>query len=205
MNQLTLIQRRSIAIGLLCLMLVIIYQLIFSPLLTRYLENKAQINQLEHQMEVYQRVIENSGNEQTQLEQMRAENPSAGLYLNESRPSLAAAMLQQLLTELLNSSGGQLVSTQIISNATSEEIIPAVTLQVRMRSEINELVALLYDIESHQPYLFTENLIISSTSRVVNRPPRISSRNRAPVRQRLKIPTLDVRFDLIAYTARGGE
>ncbi|MDF2180730.1 type II secretion system protein GspM [Neptuniibacter sp. CAU 1671] len=200
--QLTLKQRRILALLLLVLVVVVIYQVLLGPLLHKYLENADQIDRLEHQLSVYQRVSGDLEQQQEKLRQLRASNPSAGMYLTESRPTLAAAELQQILNRLVGSSGGQLVSTQIIDSPKSEAL-PAVAIKVRLRCEIDELVALLYSVETHKPVMFVENLMLTSSAQNDNQRARITRRT-AQLRRSVALPSLDLRFDLVAYTVKGG-
>lgn len=202
MRPLSKVQSRMLALGILGIVLLLLFNLLFGPLITRYLENRDQVNRLEHQLEVYQRVAANLDENKRKLAQMQANDPSQGMYLTEARPSLAAAELQQILTRIISTSGGQLVSTQIIDQPP-EQTISAIAVNVRLRCEVDELVQLLYALESSPPLLFTENLLIAASSRVPARTVQVRTRGRAPVRRAVRMPSLDVRFDLIAYTEKG--
>ncbi len=201
--QLTSKQRRILALLLLLAAVVIFYQLLLGPLLNKYLDNADQIDRLEHQLSVYQRVAGDLEQQQETLQQLRASNPSAGMYLTESRPTLAAAELQQILNRLLSSTGGQLVSTQIIDSQKTESL-PAVAIKVRLRCEIDELVNLLYSLETHKPMMFVENLTLTSSAQSSSLRARITRRTAQQLRRSIAMPSLDLRFDLVAYTVKGG-
>ncbi|MFW1677720.1 type II secretion system protein GspM [Pontibacter sp. JAM-7] len=202
MMQLTQNQRRIAALLLLALVVAVLYQLVLGPLLNRYLENSDQIDRLQHQLAVYQRVAGDLDSQQEKLRQLKASNPTVGMYLTETRPTLAAAELQQILNRLLTRGGGQLVSTQIITSPTTDAL-PAVAIKVRLRCEIDELVQLLYSLETHRPVMFVENLLLTSTAQNASQRARVTRRT-ARLSRSIELPSLDLRFDLVAYTVKGG-
>lgn len=200
MNTLSPKQSQLLAVAILLVVIAALYSLFLSPLLTRYITSSEQIEQLEHQKAVYERVAAGMESNQAQLEALRQNNPIADLYLAETRPTLAAAELQQHLSRMVGASGGQVVSTQILQK-DSDGALSVVALQVHIRGEISDLVNLLYSIESGRPLLFVENLQISSVAQRTPQRRVQARRNQAP---RKVLPSLDVRFDLIAHSAREG-
>ena len=200
MNTLSPSQSRLLALAILIVAVVAAITLIFEPLYNRYVNARDEIEQLEHQISVYKRVASGLLESEAELEALRENNPIADLYLTETKPMLAAAELQQQLNRMVSASGGQVVSTQILQRNT-ETVLPTVALQVHVRNEINELVNLMHQVESGKPLLFIDNLVISSAvRRAPQRVSRARQRQNRPVRQRL--PSLDVRFDLIGHSGK---
>lgn len=198
MNTLNQNQSRMLALVILLVVVVAIVMLILNPLYNRYVSASDEIDELEHQISVYQRVASGLIDSEAELESLQQNNPIAGLYLSETKPTLAAAELQQTLNRMVSQTGGQVVSTQILQRNT-ETVLPTVALQVHVRSEIDELVALMHQVESGEPLLFIENLVISSAVR--RAPQRVNrARRNQPVRRQL--PSLDVRFDLIGHSGK---
>jgi len=198
MNTLNQNQSRILALVILLVVVVAIVMLVLNPLYNRYVSATDEIDELEHQISVYQRVASGLIDSEAELESLQQNNPIAGLYLSETKPTLAAAELQQTLNRMVSQTGGQVVSTQILQRNT-ETVLPTVALQVHVRSEIDELVALMHQVESGEPLLFIENLVISSAVR--RAPQRVNrARRNQPVRRQL--PSLDVRFDLIGHSGK---
>jgi len=200
MNGLNPKQNRILALMILLLLVVALFVLILQPLYNRYVAASDEIDRLEHQIAVYTRVASGLMDSEAELESLLQNNPIADLYLAESKPTLAAAELQQQLNRMVSQSGGQVVSTQILQRNT-DTVLPTVSLQVHVRSEIDELVRLLHQMESGKPLLFIENLVISSVAR---RPVQRANRQRQRQQVNRVLPSLDVRFDLIGHSGKEG-
>ncbi|OYD22731.1 type II secretion system protein GspM [Oceanimonas baumannii] len=191
-------QQKWLALALLGLVVVLVFSLIISPLFSLFWRQGDRLEQLEGQLERYQRLAGELEQTEQQLQQLSAETPDDNLYLPEQRPALAQAWLQQHLNRQVAQSGGQLVSIQN-APASSDGPLPEVMLRVHLRSELNELVPLIHAIESGMPALFIEDLVITASPR------RVRARNNQVVARRQsarvrEIPSLDVRFNLLGYT-----
>lgn len=191
-------QQKWLALALLGLVVVLVFSLIISPLFSLFWRQGERLEQLEGQLERYQRLAGELEQTEQQLQQLSAETPDDNLYLPEQRPALAQAWLQQHLNRQVAQSGGQLVSIQN-APASSDGPLPEVMLRVHLRSELNELVPLIHAIESGMPALFIEDLVITASPR------RARARNNRVVARRQsarvrEIPSLDVRFNLLGYT-----
>ncbi|WP_375056546.1 type II secretion system protein GspM [Zobellella sp. DQSA1] len=194
-------QQQAAALGLLLVVVMLAFSLAIGPLFGLFLRQGATIGQLEDQLNRYQRLSAELEQTERALQRLRADTPDTGLYLPERRPALASAWLQQHLNRLVSRSGGQLVSIQNAPLAT-EGPLPGVVLRVHLRGELDQLVPLLHALESGQPALFIQGLVITANPR---RPAIQVNRNIVIRRQdpRLRqIPSLDVRFDLIGYAQR---
>lgn len=200
MTTLSPVKSRALALLLLALAVLVIFTLIVKPLATQYLAARDTIEDLENRLEVYQRVSATLPENRKRLEALQQNNPSASLYLNESRPSLAAAQLQQRVSQLIGDSGAQLVSTQILQTE-DQGVLPTVAIQVHMRGEIQQIVDLFYQIESGKPLMFADNIVLSAVTRA---PPRAVRRGVRNTVQSTSSPGLDLRFDLIGYSSREG-
>lgn len=191
---------RILAVGLLVVVLLILIRVLLVPLWTSWQDYGARIDALENQLAVYERLSEGLEDSQLKLEALKANQPTDDWYLREATPALAAAGLQQLLHRQVTSSGGQVISTQIINVDANEAPVDAVSIQVHMNGDLSDLVNLLYNVESSRPVLFIDNLRVLSNPR---RQVRTARNNQ--LRQRLAaIPELDIRFDLTGYAGREG-
>jgi len=201
MNIQTLTRSQLLALGLLLAVLLVFFIFIAKPVAGHYLNNRAEIIRLEHEIEVYERVAANLPEDQLKLEEMRANNPVQDLHFQEPRPSLATASLQQHLNRIVGRAGGQVVSTKIIQS-NEDAALPPVAIEVHIRCEVPELVALLHALESGKPLLFIDNLIVASTNARGERVQRESRTRRSTRPQRASVAALDVRFELIGYGAK---
>jgi general secretion pathway protein M len=194
---------KIMALGILGVLIVVVYWILISPLLGQFLDNYRTIDSLEHELSVYNRVSSGMKENESILNRLRAENPVADQYLSETKPTLAAATLQQLINRMVSKHGGQLVSTSIITHEQNEPLY-GVSIQVHVRTEIDDLVELLYTIEHNRPIMFIDDLVIRSNIRTSVQQPRVVNRRRQ-LERRVNVPTLDVRFQLTAYTLTGGK
>ncbi|WP_417615058.1 type II secretion system protein GspM [Oceanisphaera sp.] len=192
-------QQQAAALGLLIVVLLLVISLFIIPLFGLFWQQSTVIRQLEDRLDRYQQLSSELEQIEQSLQQLRATTPDNGLYLPERRPALASAWLQQHLNQLVSHSGGQLVSIQN-AQPTLDSPLQGIMLRVHLRSEIDQLVPLLHAIESRQPVLFIQDLVITANtrrSRII--------RNRGSRRQSSRVrrnPSLDIRFDLVGYTQK---
>ncbi len=194
-------QRRLLALAVLSVVLILIFILLINPLLSRYLQYGESIDSMQNQLDVYQRLSEGREQLETQLQQLQTMDTDQEFYLPESKPALAAARLQQYLSDIIKISGGQVISTQIL-NQQPQEQLAGIAIQVHMQLEIGELVTLLHGIESGRPLLFVDDLVITTNTRQKRQRQRQVNPNRhrsAPV---VEARSLDVRFELVGYASK---
>lgn len=187
--------RQLLALLILLVVLGLLLMLILLPLAERWRSDGESIDSLENQLAVYRRVVAKLPEQQARLEQLRQNDPAQALYLPESRPALAAADLQQRVGQLVAQSGGQVISTQIISREDPAAPMPAVALKVHMRGETEQLVRILHGLAYSQPLLLVDNLLVLSN-------PRLDMQRIYRASERQTLPALDVTFEVVGYMAR---
>ncbi len=109
--------------------------------------------------------------------------PDPSGFLAEQAPALAAAHLQQVLSDLVAEAGGVLLSSQVISGNADNSLFPAVTVKASLSGSMATLHQLLYRIESHRPVLIPDNLL--AHTRTAGNPAEPDD--------------LDIRFDVTAF------
>lgn len=186
-------QSRILAVLLLILVLLLLVRILLWPLWLSWRDEGERIDSLDNRIQVYERLIAGADADRQRLAELQQSLPANDWYLSETTPALAAASLQQLLLRQVNFTSAQVISTQIL-NTSNDAPLAAIAIQVHIRGELNDLVDLLYSLESGEPVLFVDNLTVLANPRrqVSNRP------------NRRGIPALDIRFDLTGYTAREG-
>ena len=107
-------------------------------------------------------------------------------FLAEKPRALAAADLQRLLGSLVEETGGNLVSTQVLPEADNGSIFPKVTVKAHLLGSAETLQRLLYRFSSGEPLLFMDNLIVQQ-------------RRRDGERARRDTGQLEIRFDVSAF------
>jgi len=196
MNQLSPMQSRVLALGILVLVLILLFMLVLGPLFSRFLRDSESIADLEQQLSRYQALAAELESSQQQLQTLQAQNPAAELYLPEKKAALASARLQQRLNQLLDRIGGQVISTQDLPLSRGEAL-PSVALNVQLRAELEQLVKLLHGVETSKPLLFVDELEIIGNPRLA-----VTNLSRRNIRtQNQSLTQLNVRLELRGYTA----
>jgi hypothetical protein len=116
---------------------------------------------------------------------LKNQNPNKNNFLQNKAPAIVAADLQKKIKALVESSGGNLVSTHALTDG-KEELFSKITVKVRMRTDIKALRDVFYQIAINEPLLFTENILIQK------------SRARSRKKQRVD-NQIEVRFDVSGY------
>lgn len=181
-------QRRTLALGLLAAVLLLVYASTLQPVISKYVSYRATIKDSLFQIDRLQRSVADIPVLEARLEQLRQQSDAAERYLQHGTPALAAADLQQQIGRIVSSAGGRLVSSQVV-RYPGEDGHTGVALRVRLSGDSQMLRQVLHTIESsEEPFLFVDNLDIRSTQARQRRgqPPDLSE-------------NLTVIFDLIGY------
>lgn len=177
-------QRRLLALAILAALITLIFMLTVAPLWAVNRHYQDTIERLDRRMQILQRSAASGSELRTQHEQLKRSLVNNRQYLKSSSEAVAAASLQGIVTRIAQSNRMEVLSTQILPS-TGEAGFTRVTLNVRMRGELDNTVRLFHALETGQPYLFLDNLSIRSFSQL--------RRGNQPGQQ------LNVDFDLSAY------
>lgn len=178
-------QSRALAIGLLALGLLIFAALLFVParMLHRHYDQviESQVDFLGR----YQRVAATRGEIQAALDRVK-KLEGRKHFLKNTGLALAASEIQETAKTLIETNGGRLNSMQVAPQK-DEAGYRRVTVNIQMFSNMNTLRKILYTVETIQPYLFVDNLIIRSQANAYFRAvPGVE-------------PEVSVQFDLSGY------
>jgi general secretion pathway protein M len=121
-----------------------------------------------------------------ELEQLKRTAEDRSGFLTEASTALAAAALQKRLTDLVESTGGELVSAQTVDEVEPDDFL-AVKLRLQIRGDTGVLQTVLYEMESGQPHLSVDNLTVQKRQSRARRAGEV-----APDR-------LEIRFDVRGY------
>ncbi len=95
---------------------------------------------------------------------MVKEKDATRFYLKSSTPALAAADIQQIVQTVIEAHGLRTDSIQIAPHKDIDGR-RQITLNLRLRGKLQGVRDVLYSLESTQPYLFVENLVVQATVR----------------------------------------
>jgi general secretion pathway protein M len=171
-----------VAVSLLFIPILLVYQVAIGPMLARYGAVGDEIEQLESDIVRYQRLLAQGPGLAQSIEQFDAEFPIAPYLLDGSNSALAAANLQRRLQEIAAEHGARVISVQV-QTPVEDGPLEKISLQARLQADSLAFRDTLYDLETGQPYLFIENLGI----------------NVRPTARRREEDQMEIRMSLVGY------
>lgn len=156
-------QQRHLAIGLMLFTLLSITLVIVMPLVTGYTDNQARIAQLQQQLIRYKDQVANRPTLVTQTTELKKSILASGIFSTQKSVSLVLAELQEKITTVITSAGGELSSAQNLAQKPINRLI-RLGINVSFSGKIDHLKHILFDLESAKPYLMVENIKIYGAS-----------------------------------------
>ena len=156
------------------------------------LDMAAQMQDLREQQQRFQATVAQKAAIEKQLAEVRAFEASNQSFLTDADANSAFSDLTQRLKQAIGAHAKDENRCQIVSNSNykgaEEETYQRVTIQVRMRCDLEPLAAIFYDLENSNPYLFVDQIMISRQM-----PGYVPPGQKTPPMQ------LDIRFNLSGY------
>lgn len=180
-------QSRILAVLLLLAAVGLVYSVAVEPVRSVYNANQDTLETLENQLARYRQLASRRAALEQQVRDLSSTQPTDKYYLRNKTEALAAAELQAHIGKIVASANGTIISTQPLATV-SKELLPKVRVRVRMSGEIAAVRKIFYELESGTPFLFIEEVSISSHGRPVRRKTTYAQ-NRP----------LDVQFELSGY------
>lgn len=183
-------QRRHalLSLGLLLSVIALLFSVLVLPAINGRLEFHNRLSELQFQYAKFQHIVQQSGALQEELAQLQNAQTDQSGFLEEKPEALAAADLQKQIKTLIDTNGGNLISTQVVKSRAGETgVFPEVTIKVHMRSDIEALQKLLYQLASSETVLQVDNLLIQKRRQGGGR------------RARRDANLLEIRFDTTGY------
>ncbi|MGI9435181.1 MAG: type II secretion system protein GspM [Geminicoccaceae bacterium] len=183
---------RLAALAILALVLIGAYQLVAQPLLASYWGNRDKIASTAELLQRYRALAAERPALAVRLSAIEGLNEAGSGFLSGPSDALAAAQLQDLTDNAIRRAGGEIRSTQILPAAGIEDgsLIRRAGLKLRFSASTDSLATTLFDLETIEPRLFIEQLLI--TTRQAN-PLRANGDDSLD---------LDVRLDIVGYFRR---
>lgn len=147
----------------------------------------------------YQRLVATLPSLRAELAREQANDEFKAFYFDAETPALAGARLQSEVQDMVRSAGARPISTQILP-VDEEEQPQRVRIRTQLQGTTDELLDVLYRIESARPFLFVDQMSIRSTS------PRRSTIRRRVSQRRVEqnVGQLTVRLDIFGYILGSG-
>ena len=180
-------QRRLLALAILALALGAVFSFSVLPVLLANQHYRDTIDGLENRLQQLQRAAAIGDTLQPQYEQLKRWRSSDAHYLKSNSAALAAAELQRLVKRIIVAKNAEVVSTQILTTR-QEEGFDRVSLKVRIRGELENIVQAFHVIETGEPFVFLDNVSVRASRG------RRRLRGQTPTQQ-----TMDIDMELIGY------
>lgn len=182
---------RLTAVLLLLVAALLIYLLFFHWFIMRHLEFADELGGLKEQLGRFESIVAQRESLQQQLASIREQRDDAAQFIDEPDFNEAAAQMSDRLGTIVDGIGDedcQIVSRQPVRPRV-EERFQRVTVNVRMRCRGEEVLEILYQMETAEPAVLVEdlNVIRPRARRRTNNEPDTGD------------AVLDVRFNISSY------
>jgi general secretion pathway protein M len=159
---------RGLALGLLVAAVLLVLAAIVVPVWLLHAHYDHAIDDLGDRLSRYQRIAATRPQVLQAIEAMRARDPRK-LYLKAATGPLAAAEVQELAKNLIEANGGKLVTAQVQS-PREEGRYRQVSVNLQFTANILALRRILNALETGQPTLFADNVVIRTQVPATFRP-----------------------------------
>jgi general secretion pathway protein M len=177
--------RKWLALVILLSLVTVLIAVTVLPVWSANRHYQHQIVELEGQLEQKGRAAALGTRLQAQYDRLKRSQAAITHTLKSNSPALAGAELQGIVKRIAAAKNADVLSIQILP-ASEEQNFVRVTLKVRMRSALENIVQTFYALETGQPLLFLDNVSIQNNIRQVT---RAASRN----------SILDANFEVTGY------
>lgn len=179
-------QHRWLALAILVLVMGGLLSITALPVWLASKSNRETITGMENRLEHIRRAATIGTSLRPQYEQLTRWRETNTHYLKSNSTELAAAELQRLVKRIAVANGTEIMSTQILTTGRNDDN-SRVVLKVRMTGELESITRLFHALETSEPYLFLDNVVIKASG---------GQRSRRKVSTR---KNLDVDLELTGY------
>jgi hypothetical protein len=163
MNNLSPDLRQGIySLGILFLVILVFYSVLIQPAMSARIKNTERIEDLMFQSSKFSLSSQESDLLKEEIANLKKQNPNKNNFLENKAPAIVAADLQKKIKALVESSGGNLVSTHALTDG-KEELFSKITVKVHMRTDMNALRDVFYQVAINEPLLFIDNILIQKS------------------------------------------
>jgi general secretion pathway protein M len=189
---------RFLAVVILLIVLLLVYLIgIHWWFVAPHLQFRADMQDLRDQQLRFRQAAAQKPEIEKRLTQIRAQEQSNQAFLTDADASAASAWLIQRLNQSISDHAKDEKRCQSVSQQNyaggEEELYKRVTVQARLRCDLEPLAAILYDLENGKPYLFVDQNMI------------YKQQTYQPPGSKVSSSPLDVRFNLTGYLRQPGK
>ena len=182
---------RLTAVLLFVIAVILVYLLGFHWFILRHMEYSEEISELTEQLGRFQRVAAQREQVENQLQALQGRRSESNLFLEEGDFNEAAAAMSERLNQMVSTQADencQIVSRQPV-RAREVERFEKVTVNVRMRCDVEDLTQVLYSLETGVPMIIADEVTV-----IKPRARRRTQNQAAPAAE-----ALDIRFNMSGY------
>jgi len=151
-------KRRKAALGFLLACVAAAVAVVALPLWFAHRHYDEALDDIDRRLLRYERLAAARPQLQQKLESVRALG-SRKYFLKASAPSLAAAEIQERVRQFVEGNGGRLISVQV-AQPREDGRFRQVTVTVQANANIIATRKILHDVETSEPYLLVESLMV---------------------------------------------
>jgi general secretion pathway protein M len=182
---------RTTAVLLLVIAAILLYLLLFHWFIMRHVEFASELGGLREQLARFEAVAAQREPMEQRLKEIRDSREDASLFLTGADFNEAAASMSDRLNRMVQTQAEddcQIVSRQPV-RPRAQERYERVTVNVRMRCQAEDMLKILYRLESATPMVMVDDLNV-----IRPRARRRTSGNDSEV-----AASLDIRFNMSGY------
>lgn len=182
------LQRKVVAVAMLVAfiaLLVVVIALPYGAVVNNYDD---RLQRLGAKLELQRAIVNDGEKARTQQRILARAETANGFFLTSDKPALASAELQKRVKQVIEQSGGTVVSSQMLGEK-GENSLEQVVLRVQLRCSVEELQKVLYSLETQTPILLLDNIQLAA------RPAGGITTGRGVT----SLQQLDVRFDVTGF------
>lgn len=189
---------RFLAVVLLLIVLMVVYLVgVHWWFVAPQMQFSSDMQDLREQQLRYRQIVAEKPEIEKRLAQVKTYEQGNQAFLSEVDANAASAALIQRLKQAMTEHAKDEKRCQSISqqnfNNNEEELYQRVTVQARLRCDLEPLAAILYDLENGKPYLFVDQVMI------------YKQQSYQPPGAKVMPTPLDVRFNLSGYLRLPGK
>jgi general secretion pathway protein M len=190
---------RLLAVVLTLIVLLVVYLLgVHWWFVSPHLEIASQMGDMREQQQRFRETSKQRPEIEKRLADVRSFEQSNQAFLGQTEGAAAAADLIQRMKQAVTDHGGDSNRCQVLTHQQltggKPELYEKVTIQVRMRCDLEPLSLIFYQLESGKPYLFVDQLMIYKQNYGY-----VAPGQKAPQQS-----ALDIRFNLSGYMRKRG-
>lgn len=150
---------KLLAIAILLILIAALWLLAIAPLINWFADRQDAMDRDARLLAGYDRVARDRPQVEKELQSLKLAQSSIPGLVTGNTPELAAAMMQSEIKRVIDGNSGDLRSVQTLSASRNGDF-EKVTMHYELSATLTAVSAILYQLETHIPYLFVENVDI---------------------------------------------